>query len=607
MLPVILLRPNDFRFHGPAGKERHVDTIVPTHAANFRNLARLNHKIQNAATMQVTTSHLYPIRPTKTAIDASTSSLFWTPASPTSLLEAIWLYAKSYISILAVICGLGNGFDQGPNRFTALLLQETNKGVDSLALTVQGECRRHNLDMLIIRVGYLPTEKSKFTSKVIEPTFSMKIQDMDTEVMVFLAQRHVYSTAKKSEQARQRGDKRFVPQCRNLTLHEAMWERANRLKSTHGIYLTPLTNLDTSNRNPEDDAVTVKSLNPLIEVLLIETLQSADVIVTTLGQALRSTVHEAVPAVSMILLDEGCKRSLETTLAVIGAYEFQVLADNGDNNQIGVFSQTQGEDTWNPMKKVVITTLLGRTIKDEVRNMVLYEQHRMWTHDFTAFLSDEYYNGQMVDGTLARLAASGPPPEVTFCENVIENMFGLRTNILVVLLKGSRSEQADHSVFNRATQLCVLNTVKAFNEALESNEAAKSKPTAETPSLNINEPFTITCLSPYNAEASMIDLSLDKLDNKNFSSMLYDIEHANLPLASRTHLAASYRVDNMSSLENLLVLHLSTAWRRHSANKSYLLDGVLHFPFSIFITITSRQGNNQITADGRSYRKSVAT
>lgn len=67
--------------------------------------------------------------------------------------------AKSYFSRLY----LAGGLDNPDTNFPALMIQESNKGVDELALEMKKLLDQHGIkNKLIIRLGSLPKEKSKF-------------------------------------------------------------------------------------------------------------------------------------------------------------------------------------------------------------------------------------------------------------------------------------------------------------------------------------------------------------------------------------------------------------------------------------------------------------
>ena len=111
--------------------------------------------------------------------------------------------AKSFISILIVILVLVNE----DRRFTALVLQETNKSVDELVLGLKREYDRHGLVKTIIRSGSLPTESSCFNAKKLSTKFKENFYSKEQETMMFIAKRHLYQKAKLVEKSYKRGDK----------------------------------------------------------------------------------------------------------------------------------------------------------------------------------------------------------------------------------------------------------------------------------------------------------------------------------------------------------------------------------------------------------------
>jgi len=71
-------------------------------------------------------------------------------------------------------------------KFNALIIQETNVGVDHLALELTEELQRHNVEDTIIRLGSLPTENAKFNAKILKPHFIDNFHNDDKETEMWI-------------------------------------------------------------------------------------------------------------------------------------------------------------------------------------------------------------------------------------------------------------------------------------------------------------------------------------------------------------------------------------------------------------------------------------
>lgn len=61
-LSIVVFRRTDFRFRGPEGYERRVDTEIPSHKTNFRNLERLRIEFAKAPKFSVSIEPSYSDR-----------------------------------------------------------------------------------------------------------------------------------------------------------------------------------------------------------------------------------------------------------------------------------------------------------------------------------------------------------------------------------------------------------------------------------------------------------------------------------------------------------------------------------------------------------------
>lgn len=162
-------------------------------------------------------------------------------------------------------------------------------------------------DKLIIRLFSLPTEKSKFIGRKIKPDYAANIVDINQQEALYFINRVLNSAGKAAEADRKKGDKRFTDACRNLSLHAAMYQKLQREKGSNALYAALLTDLEYIAENPDDDFKSVKKLTSSITILLVDTLKSADVVVATAAQAIRTTVQNAIPEFTALLLDGGYK------------------------------------------------------------------------------------------------------------------------------------------------------------------------------------------------------------------------------------------------------------------------------------------------------------
>jgi len=568
-VPIIVFRRKDFRYRGGEGCERRVDADIPTHNVDFRNLDRLKAEFEKATPVpnillepsysdrtyrdtirNLNNYMLLHAKDAETSLPAHLARYFvsfddyiqfppmnffehMAPLDYEKFLDRLSPYqkdafisclqkilhgyqpiqgcvasAKSYISILIIILALANE----SKRHTALMVQETNKGVDELALGIKEECQRHGLLKIIIRSGSLPTESARFNAKKLGTKFHENFHDENQETMLFMASKHLYAKAQSAEAKRKQGDKRFVPETKNLALYEAMWgtlQRLRKLRDAQSIALWGL--MDHMERNPQDtDKDMLPELNKLRKILMVKTLRSADVIVTTSAQALRSTFQEAVQHINILALDEGAKRSPATTYALIGAYKFDLLIDNGDIRQQGPFCRTANNpEFWNPFWRVLTYSTLHRAIDSSVPTMYLNEQFRMHTHALTQWISQKYYGGMMLDGTLGKPT----PPEVPFMSKVFNDLFGINDNFGIVLVQDSRSqiEDAGTSVFNLTTQQIAL---RVFNHIIKEKASTK---------LEIKKDLSVTCISAYKAEATMIELEVETFKDPNLESLVAEV------------------------------------------------------------------------------------
>ena len=137
-----------------------------------------------------------------------------------------------------------NNEDKRTKIFNALIIQETNVGVDHLALELTKELQRHNVEATIIRLGSLPTENTKFNTKILKPHFIDNFHDDDKETEMWIASRHLYDIAKSTNNSHKASDKRFAPSVKNLTLYEAMWRKVYTERESNPYYAALLEKLE---------------------------------------------------------------------------------------------------------------------------------------------------------------------------------------------------------------------------------------------------------------------------------------------------------------------------------------------------------------------------
>jgi hypothetical protein len=117
----------------------------------------------------------------------------------------------------------------------------------------------------------------------------------------------------------------------NLTLYEAMWRKVHAECDSNQQYSALLEKLEYIQKNPDGDTADWTHIRALRKQLLQDTLATADAVVTIPRQALRTTAQQAVQSYTIIVLDEGGKRTPATTCALIGACRISgFVIDNGD-------------------------------------------------------------------------------------------------------------------------------------------------------------------------------------------------------------------------------------------------------------------------------------
>jgi hypothetical protein len=571
-LPVIIFRRTDFRYLGPQGSERRVDTEVPSHKVNFRNLDRLKTEFQMAPKYSVTVEPSFSDRTYKdvvrnlneffkldeanatTTANAHVAQYFlayddtlqfpaidffktyapsdWEQMCAASLSDrqkdalkaaasnirhaylrilGVVASAKSRVCIMMVMLMLAKNIKAGrPHHKNALLIQETNVGVDDLAINLAHALEEQKVEATIIRLGSLPTENSKFNAKFLAPHFLENFHDDGKETEMFIATRYLYDAANSADQSRKSGDKRFSPSVKNLTLYEAMWRKVNAEHDTNLAYNALLEKVDYIEKNPEDETFDWAQLRALRKVLLNDTLLAADAVVATSGQALRTTAQKAVPAYTMIVLDEGGKRTPATTCAVVGAYTFDFLVENGDNIQMGpVFKTARNPSFWNMFYQSQVRTILEGSGESSLDGMFLDEQFRMYTPQLTNYINYTFYHGQLIDATKNTPESSN----VKFFRELFKKKFGIDSNIVVVLVRNSKSqvESGGTSIFNVATQYVVTELMKEARDMIDKKACG------------VEQNLTLAAISPYKAEATMIQTEINASRLQNCDSLVSEV------------------------------------------------------------------------------------
>ena len=159
--------------------------------------------------------------------------------------------AKSYFSRLH----LAGGLDNPDIKFIALMTQESNKGVDELALEMKKLLDQHGIkNKPIIRLGSLPTEKTEYIGQKIQPTYATNSMVIDQQEAHFFINGVLNFAGKAADAIRTKGDKRFTDACRNLSLHAAMYQKLQREKGSNALYAALLTDMEYIAENPNDDS-----------------------------------------------------------------------------------------------------------------------------------------------------------------------------------------------------------------------------------------------------------------------------------------------------------------------------------------------------------------
>lgn len=146
--------------------------------------------------------------------------------------------------------------------------------------------------------------------------------------------------------------------------------------------------------------------------------------------------------------------------------DFDVVIDNGDHKQGTPHCQTNSTSEWNPLHKVVTSSLLSGIITNQLPTMVLREQRRMWTPKITDFCSQEWYGRTMLDGR----DGLTPPVGLNFIRGLFRQQFHVDGNFVVIVVPDMRLMRDERSIFNRHTQQIAFNCCDNLKETFIANE-----------------------------------------------------------------------------------------------------------------------------------------
>ncbi|RDL30661.1 uncharacterized protein BP5553_10006 [Venustampulla echinocandica] len=141
-----------------------------------------------------------------------------------------------------------------------------------------------------------------------------------------------------------------------------------------------------------------------------------------------------------------------------------------------------------------------------------FDQHidRLWRETVSTPESlARVVNITMVDGT----NGLPKPSDVKFVESILKEKFDINGNFAVLNVRKSKSavEDGGHSLYNMHHQVVVMQIADAVQKGLHTIELDFDK-----------KGFQFMHISPYRAEAEMVALQLDKLNDKRFSSQSID-------------------------------------------------------------------------------------
>ncbi|RDL30663.1 uncharacterized protein BP5553_10008 [Venustampulla echinocandica] len=211
---------------------------------------------------------------------------------------------------------------------------------NQFAKCTEEECNRLGIkDVFIIRVGSLGIERSKYTSKTLPKLVLDNMRQVENDdALKFISHKYLHDLGMTADKSRKSGDKRFTNRCQNISLHEAMWNKFEAEKYTNDDYANLYTTLHSVVRCPHDDTINISDINPIVKILMIDTLLLAQVICLTSAQAIRFTFHTLVPEFTFLILDDGAKRRADVTMAICGAFKYRVVFENGDIKQLGTYA-----------------------------------------------------------------------------------------------------------------------------------------------------------------------------------------------------------------------------------------------------------------------------
>jgi hypothetical protein len=390
--------------------------------------------------------------------------------------------------------------------------QETNVGADELLATLKELMAKHGIKKKICRLGSLPQERRIFRSKELpvthrehfklpendesEVTEGDAVQGDEYDVIEdFLAADYLTHLARDANETLKQGDKRFTRDAEPYALHTLMYKRFQEHHNSNAKYRELSSLLTQIRDSPNDHTLKMSQLNPLIKLVMQDTIGEQDAVIATDAQFLRSIVHQSLPTIYALVLDEGCRRSAIATQALVGAIDpTGYVSDDGDPKQLGRWSQTlENPKIWNPFDKPMSYPILERCQDCGVPGIILTEQHRSRIPLITTFLSSTFYNGVMTDGTLGKPET----PEMKICTQLIQELYSIRnSNYAFVKTKGSRAEEetAGTSVYNPAH-------LEHFKEIMEKLDNM----IAETDMVFDKDKFSVCYLTPYKAQADLVN------------------------------------------------------------------------------------------------------
>jgi hypothetical protein len=212
-----------------------------------------------------------------------------------------------------------------------------------------------------------------------------------------------------------------------------------------------------------------------------------------------------------MVLDEGGKRTPAITYTLIGTYRISgFVIDNRDPIQMGPFFEIANNyEFWNIFSKSQTMPILIKTGQATEYSIFLNKQFRIFTPILISYINHTFYYSQMVD-TVKDIPLSA---NVDFFKGLFSKKLGISHNFIVLVIKDSKSliESGSSSIYNLSTQYYMIELIKEAKRMLASDK------------YKANKNMTFAAISPYKAEATIIQTEINHTGLKNCNSLVSEV------------------------------------------------------------------------------------